>query len=53
VNALPDRTVMIPICDDNNCNTSGGSNATYHITGVVAFYIDYMEDSNNQNDALC
>jgi Flp pilus assembly protein TadG len=46
-------TVLIPICDDNACNTSGGSNATYHITGVVAFYIDYMEDSNNQNDSLC
>jgi Flp pilus assembly protein TadG len=55
VNALPagSRTVMIPICDDNACNTSGGSNATYHITGVVAFYIDYMDDSNNQNNSNC
>jgi hypothetical protein len=48
-----DRVVMIPICDNNECNTSGGSNASYHITGVVSFYIDYMEDSNNQNNSLC
>jgi len=48
-----DRVVMIPICDNNECNTSGGSNATYHITGVVSFYIDYMSDSNNQNNSLC
>jgi Flp pilus assembly protein TadG len=47
------RVVMIPICDNNECNTSGGSHATYHITGVVSFYIDYMEDSNNQNNSLC
>jgi hypothetical protein len=48
-----DRVVMIPICDNNECNTSGGSHASYHITGVVSFYIDYMEDSNNQNNSLC
>jgi Flp pilus assembly protein TadG len=48
-----DRTVLIPICDNNECNTSGGSHASYHVTGVVAFYIDYMSDSNNQNNSLC
>jgi Flp pilus assembly protein TadG len=53
VNSLQGQTVLVPICDDNNCNTSGGSHATYHVTGVVAFYIDYMDDSNNQNNSNC
>jgi hypothetical protein len=53
VNSLHGQTVMIPICDDNDCNTSGGSHATYHITSVVAFYIDYMDDSNNKNNSNC
>jgi Putative Flp pilus-assembly TadE/G-like len=53
VNSLHGQTVLVPICDDNNCNTSGGSHATYHITGVVAFYIDYMDDSNNKNNSNC
>lgn len=53
VNALRGETVMVPICDNNECNTSGGSHATYHVTGVVAFYIDYMSDSNNPNNSLC
>jgi len=53
VNSLHGETVMIPICDDNDCNTSGGSHATYHITGVVSFYIDYMDDSNNKNNSNC
>jgi Flp pilus assembly protein TadG len=48
-----DRVVMIPICDNNECNTSGGSNATYHITGVVSFYIDYMSDSNSVGNPEC
>lgn len=45
--------VLVPICDNNQCNTNGGSNATYHITGVAAFVIDYMSDSNNKNNSLC
>jgi len=53
VNSLHGETVLVPICDDNQCNTSGGSHATYHISGVVAFYIDYMSDSNNPNNSLC
>jgi len=53
VNTLHGKTVLVPICDDNQCNTSGGSHATYHISGVVAFYIDYMSDSNNPNNSLC
>ena len=53
VNALSGSIVLIPICDNNDCNTSGGSHAQYHVTGVVAFYIDYMDDSNNQNNSNC
>jgi Putative Flp pilus-assembly TadE/G-like len=53
VNALHGETVLVPICDNNECNTSGGSHATYHITGVVAFWVDYMSDSNNPNNSLC
>jgi Flp pilus assembly protein TadG len=53
VSSLHGKTVLVPICDDNNCNTSGGSHATYHITGVASFYIDYMDDSNNQNNSNC
>lgn len=53
VNALHGETVLVPICDNNECNTTGGSHATYHITGVAAFWIDYMSDSNNKNNSLC
>jgi Putative Flp pilus-assembly TadE/G-like len=52
VNALHGHTVLVPICDQA-CVTAGGSNATYHITGVAAFYIDYMSDSNNKTNSLC
>jgi hypothetical protein len=53
VNAKSGEIVLIPICDNNECNTSGGSHAEYHVTGVVAFYLDYMSDSNNQNNSDC
>lgn len=53
VNAKKGEIVLIPICDNNDCNTSGGSKAEYHVTGVVAFYLDYMSDSNNQNNSDC
>jgi Flp pilus assembly protein TadG len=53
VNSRRGETVLVPICDNNECNTDGGSKATYHITGVAAFYIDYMEYSNNKNNSLC
>ena len=47
------QPVMIPFCD-NNCVPQGtGSNAVYHVTGVAAFYIDYMSDTNNKNNSLC
>jgi Flp pilus assembly protein TadG len=53
VNALHGKVVLVPICDNNDCNTSGGSHAQYHIIGVTAFYIDYMSDSNNKNNSDC
>lgn len=53
VNARSGEVVLVPICDNNDCNTKGGSHATYHVTGVVAFYVDYMSDSNNKNNSLC
>ena len=59
VNTLHGQVVLIPICDSasgsGGCGTGGGTNATYHITQVAAFMIDYMADSNNANqiDALC
>jgi hypothetical protein len=53
VNALHGKVVLVPICDNNDCNTSGGSHAQYHVTGVTAFYIDYMSDQNNKNNPDC
>jgi hypothetical protein len=54
VNSLHGQTVLIPLCDNNECNTSGGSHATYHISGVVSFYIDYFSDGPGGGDnALC
>jgi len=51
------KTVLIPICDNtvgtDPCGTSGGSHATYRITRVAAFFIDYMDDSNNRNNSKC
>ena len=52
VNALHGKVVLIPICDTNDCNTSGGSHGVYHVSGVTAFYIDYMDDSNNKNNSI-
>jgi hypothetical protein len=57
VNAnLQGQTVVIPICDNtvgDPCGTEGGSHATYRITRVASFYIDYMSDTNNRNNPLC
>lgn len=50
------KTVLIPICDNtvgDPCGTEGGSHASYRITRVAAFYIDYMSDSNNKNNPEC
>lgn len=62
VNAMHGRVVWVPVCDNatggtsvGQCQTTGGSKATYHIVKVAAFWIDYMADSNNANkpDAKC
>jgi len=47
------QVVLIPICDAVECNTDGGSHAYYHVTGVVGFWLDYMEYSNNPTNSLC
>jgi Flp pilus assembly protein TadG len=52
VNAKSGQVVLIPICD-GDCATSGGSSATYHVTKVAAFYLDYMSDVNSGANAAC
>ena len=53
VNALHGTVVLIPICD-GACVTTGGSNATYHIIKVAAFFVDYMDDSGTSNpSSMC
>jgi Flp pilus assembly protein TadG len=46
------EVVFIPICEVD-CVTSGGSKAFYTVVKVAAFYLDYMEDSNNKNNSAC
>ncbi|HEY3164143.1 MAG TPA: hypothetical protein VGJ71_07260, partial [Candidatus Limnocylindrales bacterium] len=45
MNTLQGQVVLIPICD-GDCVTSGGSQATYHIIKVAAFYLDFVSDRN-------
>jgi Flp pilus assembly protein TadG len=52
VNKLSGKVVLIPICD-GDCETTGGSHATYHVIRVAAFYLDYMSDVNNGSNAMC
>jgi Flp pilus assembly protein TadG len=51
------KTVLIPICDNafgsEPCGTEGGSRATYRITRLASFFIDYMDDTNNRNNSKC
>ncbi len=49
---LQGKIVMIPICD-GQCSTSGGSNGTYHIIRISAFYLDYVSYSNSPNNSAC
>jgi Flp pilus assembly protein TadG len=46
------KVVFIPICEVD-CVTTGGSKAFYTVVKVAAFYLDYMEDSNNKNNSAC
>ena len=52
VNAKSGQVVFIPICD-GDCITAGGSNATYHVIRVAAFFLDYMSDSNSVSNPAC
>jgi hypothetical protein len=52
VNAKSGQVVLIPICD-GDCVTGHGSNATYHVIRVAAFYLDYMSDQNGGNNTAC
>jgi Flp pilus assembly protein TadG len=52
VNKKHGQVVLIPICD-GDCVTTGGSNATYHVIKVAAFYLDYMSDSNSVSNPQC
>jgi len=50
------KTVLIPICDNtvgDPCGTEGGTHASYRITRVTSFFVDYMDDSNNRNNSNC
>jgi hypothetical protein len=51
-NQLQGTVQMIPICD-GDCVTGGGSNGTYHIIRIAAFYLDYLSESNNPNNSAC
>jgi hypothetical protein len=50
--SLQGKVVLIPICDAE-CSTSGGSNGTYHIIRIAAFYLDYISYSNSGKNAAC
>lgn len=52
VNKKSGQVVFIPICD-GDCVTAGGSNATYHVIRVAAFFLDYMSDSNSVSNPAC
>ena len=52
VNAKSGQVVLIPICD-GDCVTGHGSNATYHVIRVAAFYLDYMSDQNGGKNTAC
>ena len=51
-NAKSGQVVLIPVCD-GDCVTSGGSNATYHIIRVAAFFVDYFSDQNGGLNPAC
>jgi hypothetical protein len=49
---LQGKVVLIPICDAE-CSTSNGSNGTYHVIRIAAFYLDYISYSNGGNNSAC
>jgi hypothetical protein len=52
INKRSGQVVLIPICD-GDCVTNGGSNATYHVIRVAAFYLDYFSDQNGGTNTAC
>jgi len=51
-NSMQGKIVFIPICD-GDCVTTSGTNATYHIIRIAAFYLDYLSDSNSSSNPAC
>lgn len=51
-NSWSGKVILIPICD-GDCTTTGGSNATYHIIRVAAFFVDYFSAQNSGINAAC
>jgi hypothetical protein len=49
---LQGQVVLIPICDAE-CSTSGGTNGTYHIIRIAAFYLDYISYENGGSNPAC
>ena len=50
---LQGTVVMVPICD-GQCDTDlTGSNATYHIIRIAAFFLDYISYTNSPHNSLC
>lgn len=47
------QPVNIPFCDDLCVPGGSGSNAVYHVTGVAAFYVDWVYDTNGVNSPEC
>ena len=51
VNAKSGKVVSDPVCD-GACTTTGGSNATYHVIRVTAFYLDYVRPERRAEPRL-
>jgi hypothetical protein len=49
---LQGKVVLIPICDAE-CSTTGGTNGTYHIIRIAAFYLDYISYDNGGTNPAC
>jgi hypothetical protein len=60
---LQGQVVMVPICDGQCVTINNGADCPptspgvghkcYHIIRIAAFYLDYLSDSNNQNNSAC
>lgn len=50
--SLQGQVVLIPICDAD-CSTHAGSNGTYHIIRIAAFWLDYVSYQNTGVNDAC